>query len=325
MSPGIKSRLRGPYTRLLELATRWSRRRVGLALAYHKLGDSQEGRQDHLVAALASGLFEGQLRHLKAHYRPVPASELISAVHERRLGERIPVAVTFDDDLPSHLRIAMPILLRVGVPATFFVCGASLEGPHSFWWERLQYAFDREGPDAVRDLLPSSPPRGGAAAPTIREAARAIEGLPTDEKEEIGQRLLQRIGSDPPDAGLRAADLRALVENGFEIGFHTRGHPVLTNLSDDELKAALTEGREEIEAIAGDRLRLISYPHGKGDRRVAEAARSAGYLLGFTTEARAVHEGDDPRLIGRPYPSYAGVDRFALELARTLRAPHQGS
>src|SRR6266536_5065162 len=63
--------------------------------------------------------------------------------------------------------------------------------------------------------------------------------------------LLERIGGDPPDAGLRAAQLRALVEGGFEFGFHTRRHPVLPNVTDAELSDAMTEGRREIEAIAG--------------------------------------------------------------------------
>jgi peptidoglycan/xylan/chitin deacetylase (PgdA/CDA1 family) len=319
MAVDVKRRLRGPFTRSLEIALRTSRRPVGLALVYHKLGNRQEDREGHLVAALGAGLFEQQMRHLRAHYRLVSASDLLDAVRERGRGERIPVAVTFDDDLASHVRIAMPILRRLGIPATFFVCGASLDRPHGFWWERLQLAYDRDGAEAVGRLLPSSV-HGGGATPTIREAARAIEALPTAEKEEINERLLRQIGADPPDSGLKAADLRALAESGFEIGFHTRSHPILPNLGDDELDAALTEGRQPIEAIVGGPLRLISYPHGKADRRVAEAARSAGYVLGFTTEARAFHQGDDQLLIGRPYASYADAQRFALESARMLRA-----
>lgn len=320
MPPGIKDRLRGPYTCMLELETRWSRRRVGLALTYHRIGDPQEDRERHLVPALGSGLFEEQMRHLKARYRPVPASGLLDAVRERRPGERVPVAVTFDDDLPSHVRIAMPILHRVDVPATFFVCGASLDGPFSFWWERLQLAFDREVQDALRAL----PSLSGemAVTPEIHEVAAAIEPLPTAEKEEISRRLLEHIGADPPDAGLRAADLRALVEGGFEVGFHTRRHPVLPNVSDGELSDAMIDGRRDIESVVGAPLTVISYTHGKADRRVAEAARSAGYAFGFAGDPRAVHEGDDPLLIPRRYPSYAGADRFAIELARTLRAPN---
>jgi peptidoglycan/xylan/chitin deacetylase (PgdA/CDA1 family) len=318
MRVAMKKMLRGPFTRSLEVAARWSSRRVGLALVYHKLGDTQEDREGHLVAALGAELFERQMRHLKAHYRPVPASGLLDAVRERRRGESIPVAVTFDDDLRSHVGIAMPILRRLGVPATFFVCGASLDGPHAFWWESLQLAFDRQGAETVGELLPASI-RRGASTPTIREAARAIEALPTAEKEEISDLILHQIGGDPPDAGLREADLRSLVESGFEIGFHTRRHPVLPNLTDGDLPAALTDGRERIEAIMGGPVRIISYPHGKADQRVAQTARAAGYVLGFTTEARAFHEGDDPLLIGRPYPDYGGDMRFTLELARTLR------
>jgi peptidoglycan/xylan/chitin deacetylase (PgdA/CDA1 family) len=319
MFVSLKALLRAPFTRTLGISLRGSRQRVGLALVYHKLADRQEERETHLVAALGSDLFEQQMRHLKAHYRLVPASRLVDEVRARRRGGQVPVAVTFDDDLRSHLQVATPILRKLGVPATFFVCGASLEGPHAFWWERLQLAYDREGPGAIRELLPSS---GGT--PTIREAARTIEAMPPAEKEEVNRRLLRRIGADPGEAGLRESDLRVMVDDGFEIGFHTRGHPVLPNLTDDELRAALTEGREQIEAITGGPLRLISYPHGKADRRVADFARKAGYELGFTTEARAFRDGDDPLLIGRPYPSYGDTGRFALESARSLTTAARG-
>ena len=52
------------------------------------------------------------------------------------------MAITFDDDLPEHVRDALPALRAADLPATFFLNGASLHSPHAFWWEELQQAVD---------------------------------------------------------------------------------------------------------------------------------------------------------------------------------------
>jgi hypothetical protein len=113
---------------------RLSDRRVGVALGYHSIGDPEGDPDRELVPKLASARFEAQLRHLKRHYRPVRASSCARRSPPDGEAGAFPVAVTFDDDLASHAEVAIPILRRTGVPATFFVCGASLEQPFSFWW-----------------------------------------------------------------------------------------------------------------------------------------------------------------------------------------------
>ncbi len=142
--PSAIRRLAGsPPGRLARYALlRLSGRRAGLALVYHKLGDPPGDPRRELVPALSPRLFEAQLGHLARLYRVVPCRELQEAVAARRRGQRFPVAITFDDDLASHAGHALPALRAAGLPATFFLSGASLESPHRFWWERLQAAVD---------------------------------------------------------------------------------------------------------------------------------------------------------------------------------------
>jgi peptidoglycan/xylan/chitin deacetylase (PgdA/CDA1 family) len=293
--------------RVVALPTLWalrlSKRRIGIALGYHRIGDPEGDRHRELVPKLASARFERHLRHLRRHYRPVSASQLRDAVQERRRGGRIPVAVTFDDDLGSHAEVAMPILRRADVSATFFVCGASLERPFSFWWERLQRAVDQ----------------GAVAGRPIHEVATSIQMATVDEREAEAARLLELGGPDPPDAGLRAAALRELVTAGFEVGFHTLRHHDLRRLDDEHLGAALDEGREELERVTGRPLRLIAYPHGGGDVRVAATARMKGYDEGFTMDPEPVTPASDPLLMGRFEPGFGPTSRFALDLVRVLR------
>jgi peptidoglycan/xylan/chitin deacetylase (PgdA/CDA1 family) len=302
--------------------TRFSGRRSGLALMYHAVGEPPGDPSRELVPAHATTLFEAQLRHLERHYRVVPASELLAAAAGRRRGGRLPVAITFDDDLESHRSVAMPVLKRMRLPATFFLSGASLSRPSDFWWERLQRAIDR-GVD-VTPALAAAPAAARAASAVaeqpgaIHELAMAIQLLPPARRDEVSGALASLAGSGPSQAGLRAEDVQALADAGFEVGFHTLRHDYLPGLGDSELAAAMRDGGGELERVAGP-VRSIAYPHGGADRRVADAAREAGYSYGFTGSGEAVRPETDPLLIGRIEPSFESVGHFAIQVSRALR------
>jgi peptidoglycan/xylan/chitin deacetylase (PgdA/CDA1 family) len=299
-----RSAARRPAGAALATVLRGSDARAGLALCYHRVGDPQGRAGWALVPALGTRLFADQLRHVRARYRLVRAGELAEAVATRRRGRRFPLAVTFDDDLAVHAGETARLLRHLGVPATFFLGGH----PGPFFWQALQAALDAGLP--VDDpLLPR------VDDPTPHRLAEAIRMRPADEREALTAALLERARPEP---GLGEEGVRALVADGFEIGFHTRDHEALDRLDDVALQRALTDGRERLEQIAGARLRTIAYPFGIADARIADAARAAGYEAGFTLEARAVLAGGDPLLMGRFQPSFATAGHTATELGRGL-------
>jgi len=295
----------------LAVVLRLSARRAGVVLVYHALAERGRDPEGDLMRPHDAVVFEAQLRYLGSRYRLVPAEKLQRAVAARRRGERFPVALTFDDDLVSHARFAAPILRRVGAPATFFLCGASLDGPHAFWWQLLQRAVD-----------------GGLHLPVegrdIHEVAERVESMSPEERGQVGEWLAQRVGPDPEDIGLRSEQVRELVESGFDLGFHTLHHDRLTGLGDGALARAMTEGRAELERAATRPLTTIAYPHGKADGRVGRVAREAGFRLGFTGRWEPITPHSDPMLLGRFEPAHDSVAALRLQLVRTLlRRPHR--
>ena len=317
----VKAVLRPPVAMALRMLARWSTRRVGLALVYHGIAPTDGSRHTEILPPLDARVFEAQVRHLARHFQVVPASQLVAATRERRRGRRFPVAITLDDDLASHRELAMPILRRARVPATFFLSGVSLDGPFSFWWERLQRAVERglvsESGRGIT-LLQGAIRAPGGRGEGLRETARAVEEMPPHDRAAVAAELASKLGPDPAGSGLREEDVRMLVENGFEIGFHTLRHDALPALDDDGLARAMSEGRARLAAVVGRDLDVIAYPHGKADARVAAAARAAGYAFGFTTSGEAVLPTSDPLLLGRAYPASPSTGRFALQLARAL-------
>jgi len=97
--------------------------------------------------------------------------------------------------------------------------------------------------------------------------------------------------------------LRGLAERGVEIGSHTRTHPHLTRLADDELERELSESRAALEAELGRPCRFFAYPFGEEDARVRQAAQAAGYEAAFAIQSDERH-----------------VDRYALPRVALFRS-----
>ena len=298
-----------PLAAALERVARNSDRRAGIALVYHRVGKPKGDIRRELVPALGTELFARQLRYLSARYQLVTASDLLGAARARRSGERFPVAITFDDDLRSHVDVVAPRLDSAGAVATFFLTGATLEGPRAFWWELLQAAVDRSTDlDAI----------GLDASATIHELGRTVERLPVEHRERVAEALAEAVGTEIADAGLQTEHVESLAEQGLEIGFHTRRHDRLTELDQEALGRALRDGRHALEAAYGGRLTAIAYPHGAADARVAEAARTGKFYVGYTGLPVPVTPSADPLLLGRLSPSYDSLGELALDIAWTL-------
>jgi peptidoglycan/xylan/chitin deacetylase (PgdA/CDA1 family) len=296
---------------------RLSSRRAGVALVYHGVAERTGAPERELVAPHGAGLFEAQLRHLMRTYRLVPADQLQRAAADRRRGRRFPVAITFDDDLASHVLLSLPILLRHGAHATFFLTGAALEGRHAFWWQRLQHAFESD-PGRLAELLQSIGVEQDELDPdAIHDLGRRVELLEPETRDALDAALRDSFPA-ALEAGLSAEDVRAVVDAGMAIGFHTRRHQVLTRLDEAGLSRAFEEGRAELEQAAGRCLVIVAYPHGQADERVSAAAGAAGFTTGFTGAAVAVTPGDDPLLLGRLAPSHRSARHLALQVAAAL-------
>lgn len=102
-----------------------------LVLAYHALGDVPPSLDPHNLF-VAPDRFESQVRSLLGRgYELVTVSEFA-----RRLAASGPphgtCALTFDDGSADNASVLPPLLDRLGVPATVFVCPGLLGEPHPF-------------------------------------------------------------------------------------------------------------------------------------------------------------------------------------------------
>jgi len=85
-------------------------------------------------------------------------------------------------------------------------------------------------------------------------------------------------------------ELRTLSAAGCEIGSHTWSHRDLTALTPDELVRELKESKQLLEDKIGASVESLSYPFGRYNERVRDAAMEAGYRAGCAFFPRR----DDP-------------------------------
>ena len=112
--------------------------------------------------------------------------------------------------------------------------------------------------------------------------------------------------------------LGGLAEAGWEIGSHTRTHPHLTTIGDDQLRSELVDSRERIETRLGRPCPTLAYPYGDHDERVVEAAGAAGYSAAGTLPGRLHAE----RPLAWPRVGVYHTDderRFRLKVSRPMR------
>jgi peptidoglycan/xylan/chitin deacetylase (PgdA/CDA1 family) len=251
-----------------------------LALVYHRVRP-QPVRTYEVVPCVPVEQFRRHVETLLAIGDIVPVDELIIDRRSRRPR----FALTFDDDYATHFRHVLPVLRRLGVPATFFLSGRALHGLGPYWWEVLEAWIRHDGPMQVAKALDVS--RGEPQA-----IATACEEDPAR------QHRLEAEGVDTGDQ-LRPGEIAALAGAGMTIGFHTVTHPVLPRLAPRDRYMALTDGRELLQDLTGQRLAILAYPHGRADAVTSAEARAVGYESAWTGAGRAVTRRSDRWRLGR--------------------------
>jgi len=92
-------------------------------------------------------------------------------------------------------------------------------------------------------------------------------------------------------------ELAALDPKLIVLASHGTWHRKLASLPAEEMDEELRQSKSCLEEITGQKVDLVSYPHGSYDSRVLEAQTRLGYRLGFSIEPIA--RPGPPEIYGR--------------------------
>ena len=280
------------------MAIRRGRSKSLTVLTYHRVGGpSLASALDEGVVDVDADQLDRQLEFLCSWFSPISVDDVLRFSGAGRTLPHNSLLVTFDDGYRDNHDVALPILLRRGVPATFFVATDYVEKRRLFWWDRIAAILKSSCVARVELDYP-------------KHASLPLD----DERKSESIRLAQRLVKDCHDVDLgrffealeRAADVvlesaaeQRLVEGavmtwehvvalrraGMGVQSHTRTHRVLQTLSAERLDDELRGSRDALERVLGEPVRAVAYPVGKTVSDAAHVRRAvldAGYEIGFS-------------------------------------------
>lgn len=268
-----------------------------IALTYHRLAhpdDVQSSRFDHGVVDTSPAEFERQVSTLSRYFKIIGMEELLHGIERGSLPMNAAM-ITFDDGYRECVDVALPILKRLGLPATFFISTGFISKRQVYWWDRIAYTIHSATTDTI-DLSYPYPIRI-----TLDDRNRAIRFLHNvvknvrkldlerylDELSEVcGVEWSQRIDRDFASKMVMSwSDVRKLRSEGMGVQSHTVSHRPLHTLGRGALMQELRGAREALESQLGESIHAISYPVGRRishRKDLRRAVRDAGYRIGFS-------------------------------------------
>lgn len=235
---------------------------------------------------------ERQLRTLRRVANVIPLEAGLDALYA---GEPLPpraVALCWDDGYRDNLELAVPLLERLELPATFFLVPELLSATTRAWWEIAGWAFARSTRDQIGWRGGTFRTRGAEGRRSYGRACDILRRMSQAERAEALPDLVDRLApsGDPEDRSLFLdwSGAKELVRRGFSIGSHTMRHATLAQESPEDQVEDLRRSREILERELDVEIRTVAYPFGQPDAVSVDtqrAAKNAGYAYALTTES----------------------------------------
>jgi peptidoglycan/xylan/chitin deacetylase (PgdA/CDA1 family) len=230
-------------------------RRAGetLVLAYHNVVPDEEASRAPDALHLPFSQFVEQLDSLQEFADVIELDAALNAPDAAAVRPR--VAITFDDGYVGAVELALPELVRRGLPSTVFVCPGLFDA-EAFWWD----AFDATGHEehVFKDL---------AADHSSTWEFLTRVGAP---------RRARSLWRRP--AGLdRLGPLLRSPESGVRFGGHTWTHTNLSALDSAALHDQLQRTWDWLRAEVSSPSLWLACPYGLNSTVVGKVAARVGY------------------------------------------------
>jgi peptidoglycan/xylan/chitin deacetylase (PgdA/CDA1 family) len=275
--------------------------------------------------------FDRVCRWLAGWFNFLPLDDAVRRLRDATLPARA-AAITFDDGYADNHDIALPILQRHGLCATFFVATGFLDGGRM--WNDTVIEAVRRTCAPKWDLEACGVPGVGQvelAGLAQRQAAisqllGAIKYLEPGQRATAVAGVASAAAADlPQDLMMSSDQLRRLRQAGMQIGAHTVNHPILSRLSATAARNEVVDSKHALEQLLQERVALFAYPNGRPHqdygREAVDVVRQCGFDAALSTAWGSAQRHDDPYQLPRFTPWDQGRTRFGVRMLRNLTTP----
>ena len=269
--------------------------------------------------------FDQMLIWIKNWFNVIPLDDAVCRLKDNTLPERA-ASITFDDGYADNREVALPILLKHNLTATFFIATGFLDGGRM--WNDTIIESVRACSSQQLDL--SLIALGKCEVGSVQEKQDAIAAIiskvkycAVDDRIDLTKRIAELAGVvSPTDLMMTTKQLVELRNAGMQIGAHTVSHPILASVNISEARREMIEGKVFLENLLGEPIRLFAYPNGKPgvdfSREHAVLAKEVGFEAAVSTAPGCASSGSDPYQIQRFTPWDRTKLRFGMRLIQNF-------
>ncbi len=267
--------------------------------------------------------FEMQLNYLVRNFNVLPLSDAITRLRRGTLPS-CAVSITFDDGYADNVEIALPILQKYAITATFFIASGFVDGGRM--WNDTVIESVRRARGDVLDLSEIGLGVYPISSLTDRrqslyQVIDMLKYLPDELRQSQVEKIRTLIAADLPDnLMMTSSQVKQLYDAGMEIGGHTVNHPILTRITDADALKEIADGKETLEGIINAPVQLFAYPNGKPNRDYhanhVNMVKKVGFQAAVTTAWGAARSHDDLFQIPRFTPWDKNELLYTLRMVR---------
>lgn len=248
--------------------------------------------------------FEMYMSVLAKYFRVFRLSDAVDMLKNGSLPSRS-VCVTFDDGYKDNVTIALPILKRFGLTATFFIATGYLNGGR-MWNDTVIEAVRRcDDEISISDIGISKLPvrTNDEKIVAIDRLLSKLKYLEQDTRESIANQICPGTHDLPDDLMMTSDEVVSLMRNGMDIGAHTVSHPILTKIDPKIANTEIMSSKLILEELLSEPVNLFAYPNGRPEldyrREHIEMVRNAGFKCAVSTAFGTAASGVDSYQVGR--------------------------
>lgn len=193
--------------------------------------------------------------YLQKKYNIIGLNDFIYAVKTQTSLPRKALVITFDDGHVKNFDL-LPVIKKMNIPATIFLCASIVDTNRHFWYKWLNGKLSFDYLISLKN----------------RERLAALYGIGFVQDQEF----------DIPHA-LQNAHIE-MMKNHVNFQSHTMYHPVLPNCDLSEARNEIFNSKKILENRFNLEINALSYPNGDYSEREIYLAKEAGYKCAITVD-----------------------------------------
>ncbi|WP_172594520.1 polysaccharide deacetylase family protein [Mariniphaga sediminis] len=197
--------------------------------------------------------FEKELDYYLRYFEPVSLEGLVAGEYS---GKKV-FHLCFDDGLRECAEVVAPILLRKGIPATFFVNTAFVNNKGLFHKYKASLILNRllkaPNPDVeaflkIHNLTNKNILSAGIWQADVLDEAATMLGI------DFTTFLAQQ------QPYLNSEQIKKLAADGFSIGAHSHNHPEFWKIPEEKQIKEVKESMSQVEKLVNQPVRAFAFP-----------------------------------------------------------------